>query len=268
VGCAPERLSHPRGIVAICNAFKRSIELTTINQSAAVAHYGELARIGKALGSPVRLRLLDLLRQGTRTVEALAAAAGESVANSSQHLQHMRAAGLVAAERRGQHVEYRIAGERVSSVFAALRALGESILPELSRLRRELGALPAEERRELLARIRAGEVTLVDVRPEEEYRAGHLPGARSIPLGELRERLGELPRRGEVVAYCRGPYCPFARDAAAILEAAGFRARHLDLGVPDLRLLRFPVAREAPSRARSAARRRPLRSTRTRRKNR
>jgi rhodanese-related sulfurtransferase len=241
----------------------------TTDPSAAIAHYGELARIGKALGSPVRLRLLDLLRHGTRTVEALAAAAGESVANSSQHLQHMRAAGLVAAERRGQHVQYRLAGERVSSMFAALRELGEALLPEMSRLRRELGALPPEERRELLARIRSGEVTLVDVRPAEEYRAGHLPGARSIPVGELRERLDELPRRGEVVAYCRGPYCPWARDAAAILAAAGFRARHLDLGVPDLRLLRFPVARDgaAPSGARVVARRRPRPSTRTRRKN-
>jgi rhodanese-related sulfurtransferase/DNA-binding transcriptional ArsR family regulator len=241
----------------------------TVNHSAALAHYGELARIGKALGSPVRLRLLDLLRQGTRTVEALADAAGESIANSSQHLQQMRAAGLVTAERRGQHVEYRLAGERVSSMFAALRELGEAILPEMGRLRRELGTLPPGERRDLLARIRSGEVTLVDVRPEHEYRAGHLPGARSIPIGELRARLDELPRDAEVVAYCRGPYCPYARDAAAILEAAGFRARHLDLGVPDLRLLRFPVARDgaAPPGAPAVARRRPRPSTRTRRKN-
>jgi rhodanese-related sulfurtransferase len=257
------RISPRRAAVAICTAFKRSIELMTINHRAA-AHYGELARIGKALGSPVRLRLLDLLRQGTRTVEALAEAAGASVANSSQHLQQMRAAGLVAAERRGQHVEYRLAGARVSSVFAALRDLGEAILPELTRLRRELGALPEEERRALLARIRSGDVTLVDVRPEAEYRAGHLPGARSIPIGELRARLGELPRRGEVVAYCRGPYCPFARDAVEILAAAGFRARHLDLGVPDLRLLRFPIAR--PGAEPAGARPPPRPSTRTRRK--
>jgi rhodanese-related sulfurtransferase len=155
-------------------------------------------------------------------------------------------------------VAYRLAGEGVSSVFGALRDLGESILPEMARLRRELGVLPPEERRALLSRIRSGEVTLVDVRPPEEYRAGHLPGARSLPLAELRSRLGELPRRGEVVAYCRGPYCPLARDAAALLVAAGFRARHLDLGVPDLRALRFPVSASEAKPAAASARRRPI----------
>jgi rhodanese-related sulfurtransferase/DNA-binding transcriptional ArsR family regulator len=239
-------------------AFKRSIESMRVSSNTAVAHYRELARIGKVLASPVRLRLLDLLRQGTRTVEALAGAAGESVANSSQHLQHMRAAGLVSAERHGKHVEYRLASEGVSTMFASLRELGEAVLPEMARLRRELGALPGAERRILLSRIRSGEVTLVDVRPEEEYRAGHVPGARSIPLCELRARMGELPRRGEVVACCRGPYCPFARDAAEILRAAGFRATHLDLGVPDLRALRFPVS--ASDARPPSARRTPPRS--------
>jgi rhodanese-related sulfurtransferase/DNA-binding transcriptional ArsR family regulator len=215
--------------------------------AAAIAHYGELARIGKALGSPVRLRLLDLLRQGTRTVEALAQEAGESVANSSQHLQHLRAAGLVAAERRGQHVAYRLAGEGVSSVFGALRDLGESILPEMARLRRELGVLPPEERRALLSRIRSGEVTLVDVRPPEEYRAGHLPGARSLPLAELRSRLGELPRRGEVVAYCRGPYCVFADDAVRLLRRRGRPARRLEDGYPEWQRADLPVETAAAS---------------------
>ncbi len=209
--------------------------------SSSAAHYGEIARIGKALGSPVRLRLLDLLRQGTRSVEALAVAAGESVANSSQHLQQMRTAGLVVGERRGQHVEYRLAAERVSSAFAALRDLAEAVRPEMARLGRELGVLAPEERRDLVRRIRRGEVTLVDVRPAPEFRAGHLPGARSIPLSELRARMDELPRGREVVAYCRGPYCSLAQDAVALLAAAGFRARHLDLGVPDLRALGHPV---------------------------
>ena len=202
---------------------------------AALAHYDELARIGKVLGSPVRLRLLDLLRQGSRNVEALAEAAGISLANSSQHLQQMRAARLVEAEKRGQRVEYRLADEGVSRVFAALRDLAEALLPEMDRLRREVEGLGDGERESLLARIRAGQVTLLDVRPAVEYRAGHLPGARSIPLTELRSRLGELPRGREVVAYCRGRYCSLASEAAALLRAAGYRANHLDLGAPDLR---------------------------------
>jgi rhodanese-related sulfurtransferase/DNA-binding transcriptional ArsR family regulator len=214
--------------------------------SAAVGHYDELARLGKALASPVRLRMLDLLRQGARTVEALADAAGVSVANASRHLQAMRAARIVTGARQGQFVEYRVADEGVSRAYGVLRELAEQLLPELERLRRELGGLAPAERDELLRRIRRGDVTLVDVRPAEEYRAGHLPGAHSIPLGELRGRLGELPRDREVVAYCRGPYCTLAADAVALLASAGFRARHLDLGVPDLRVRRFPVVAGEP----------------------
>jgi rhodanese-related sulfurtransferase/DNA-binding transcriptional ArsR family regulator len=198
------------------------------------SHYGELARIGKALGSPNRLLLLDLLRQGARTVESLAEAAGISMANSSRHLQQMRSARLVSAERKGKHVEYRLADGRVSAAFGTLRDLAEALLPEMDRLRRELGVLEPAEREEILAQVRAGAVTLLDVRPPEEFLAGHLPGARSVPLPELPRRLRELPREREVVAYCRGPYCPMATEAAALLRAAGFRARHLDLGVPDL----------------------------------
>jgi rhodanese-related sulfurtransferase len=234
---------------------KHSIESMNVE---AAAHYGEIARVGRALASPVRLRLLDLLRQGSRSVEALAEAASVSVANSSQHLQQMRAAGLVVGERRGQHVEYRLATADVSATFVALRDLAEVIRPELARLGRELGVLDPAERRELLRRIRQGDVTLLDVRPPEEFRAGHLPGARSLPLPELRARLGELPRGPEVVAYCRGPYCTMARDAVTLLEAAGFRARHLDLGVPDLRELGHPVAEgDAPAPERRRPTRRP-----------
>ena len=207
---------------------------TNLSRRRALAHYDELARIGKALSSPVRLRLLDLLRQGSRNVDELAVAADVTVANSSRHLQQMRSARLVRAEREGKHVRYRIADEQVSRAFGLLRGLAESILPEMELLRREMGALDAGERDELLGRILRDEVTLVDTRPVEEYRAGHLPGARSIPLEELPERVGEIPRGREVVAYCRGPYCPMASQAVAILSAAGFRARHLDLGVPDL----------------------------------
>jgi len=229
----------------------------------ALAHYDELARLGKVLGSPVRLQLLDLLRQGARTVDALAAEAGISVANASQHLQQMRSSRIVQAERRGQFVEYRVAGEDVSTAFGALRDLAETLLPEMTRLRRELGSLGAKERDALLTRIGRGDVTLVDVRPVEEYLAGHLPGALSMPLGELRRRLNEIPRHREVVAYCRGPYCTMAATAVRILASAGFRARHLDLGVPDLRALRFPISAGAAApvmRRRAAVTRRTSRS--------
>jgi rhodanese-related sulfurtransferase len=212
--------------------------LATEPRALARSHYGELARIGKALGSPIRLQLLDLLRQGARTVESLADAAGISVANSSQHLQQMRSARIVAAERKGKHVEYRLADETVSAVFAMLRDLAETLLPEMNQLRRELGVLEPAQRDEIVALLRAGAVTLLDVRPRQEFEAGHLPGARSVPLAELPARLGEIPRDREVVAYCRGPYCTMATEAAALLRSAGFSARHLDLGVPDLRRAR------------------------------
>ncbi|MFO0585410.1 MAG: metalloregulator ArsR/SmtB family transcription factor [Anaeromyxobacter sp.] len=216
--------------------------MITDKNALARAHYAELARIGKVLGSPVRLLLLDLLRQGPRSVETLAEAAGLPVANASQHLQHMRRARVIAAEQRGRFTEYRLAAENVSAVFAALRLLAEDLLPEMDRLRTELSVLAPEDREELLEAIRLDVVTLVDVRPVEEFRAGHLPGAHSIPLAELHRRLDELPRGRELVAYCRGPYCTLAVTAVRILEQAGFRARHLDLGVPDLKARRFRIA--------------------------
>lgn len=215
---------------------------------ASLAHYGELARLGKALASPVRLQLTDLLRQGPRAVEDLAAVSGLTVANTSRHLQQLRAARLVEADRDGRHVRYRLTDAGVSAAFAALRGLAEALLPEMDRLRRELQVLPPEERAAVLAELRAGRATLVDVRPAEEYRAGHLPGARSIPLPELPHRIGELPRRRPVVAYCRGPYCHMAVDAVELLRAAGFRARHLDLGVADVPADAFAARPAAPAR--------------------
>jgi rhodanese-related sulfurtransferase/DNA-binding transcriptional ArsR family regulator len=214
----------------------------------ALAHYGEVARLGRALASPVRLQLVDLLRQGERTVETLANAAGVSVANASRHLQQMRAARLVTGVRDGRHVRYRLADGEVSRAFGMLRALAEALLPEMDRLRRAAGTLSAEERAEVLEAIRRGDSTLLDVRPREEYAAGHLPGARSIPLDELPARLGELPRDRPVIAYCRGPYCPLGAAAVALLTAAGYRARHLDLGVPDLEPDGLPRPRHARSR--------------------
>jgi rhodanese-related sulfurtransferase len=210
-------------------------------RAAALAHYGELARVAKALASPVRLRLVDLLRQGDRTVEAIAGEAGVSVANASQHLQQLRRARLVSAARSGPFVTYRLAEHAVSALFAAVRQAAEAILPELDRLRRDLQALAPEERAALLARIRQGDVTLLDVRPPDEYRAGHLPGALGIPLRELPARLAELPRHREVVAYCRGPYCSMAVEAVSVLRSSGYRASHLDLGIPELRARRFRI---------------------------
>ena len=209
---------------------------TGSRRRSALAHYGELARLGKAMASPVRLQLLDLLRQGSRTVEDLAGATDISVANSSRHLQQMRSARLVTAHREGRHVRYRLADGGVSETFGMLRTLAETLLPEMDRLRRELGALEAPEREALLAELGRGGSTLIDVRPAAEFEAGHLPGARSIPFDELPSRLGEIPRDRPVVAYCRGPYCPLALEAAELLNRAGHRAQHLDLGVPDLAL--------------------------------
>lgn len=206
-----------------------------------------LSQVGKALGSPVRLRILDLLRQGPHHVEAIADATGESVANSSQHLQQMREARLVSAARQGNRVEYRLADDGVSRLFARIRTLAEQLLPEMDRLRRELGVLAPEEREALLARIRRRQVTLLDVRPAREYQAAHLPGALSIPLDELPARVGELPPGRDVVAYCRGPYCPMALEAVAVLASVGIPAHHLDLGVPDLRD-RLPAHPPAPAR--------------------
>jgi rhodanese-related sulfurtransferase len=221
-----------------------SIQLNVIDspRSAALSHYGELARVAKALASPARLKLVDLLRQGSRTVDVLAQAAGLSVANSSQHLQILRRANVLTAERQGQSVKYRLSDEAVSRVFASVRDLAETLLPEMDRLRRQLEALDPHEREALLARIRAGEVMLLDVRPAEEWSAGHLPGALSIPLAELSRRLSELPRDREVVAYCRGPYCSLAVEAVALLRSSGYRARHLDLGIPELKARRFRIS--------------------------
>lgn len=201
--------------------------------------YGELARLGKAVSAPKRLELLDLLCQGPRTVEALAKHANVSVANASQHLQVLRRARLVEAERQGLHVEYRLADDEVCRFFVALRKLGEARLAEVERVTREYfdarGAMEALGSDELLRRVKNGEVTVLDVRPAEEYRAGHLPGALSIPLGELKARLKELPKHRDVVAHCRGPYCVMAVEAVELLRKRGFRAFRLEQGVADFR---------------------------------
>lgn len=209
------------------------------------AVYGQLARVGKALGSPVRVELLDLLAQAPRAVEALAAETGATVANTSQHLQVLKGARLVEAERRGPHVVYRLADPAVADLGVAVRRLGEARLAEIAQVRHAFhtarGSLEPVSRAELLARAARGDVTVIDVRAPEEYRAGHFPGARSVPLPELAARLGELPRDRTILAYCRGPWCVLALDAVTTLRAAGFDARHVEEGVADWRAAGVPV---------------------------
>jgi rhodanese-related sulfurtransferase len=201
--------------------------------------YEQFARLGKATSAPKRLELLDLLCQSPRTVEALAEQANLSVANTSQHLQVLRAARLVDAEKKGLYVEYRVADDEVCRFFFALRGLAEARLAEVERVSREYfeerGAMEAVEGDELLRRVKAGEVTVLDVRPVEEYRSGHIPSALSIPVGELSARLKELPKGRDIVAYCRGPYCVMAVDAVELLRKKGFKAHRMEQGVVDWR---------------------------------
>ena len=209
------------------------------------AIYEQLARIGKSLASGPRLELLDLLCQGPRTVEALAREAGQSTANTSHHLQVLRRARLVGAEKSGVHVTYRLADDGVCALFQALRQLAESRLAEIELVTRqfllERGAMEPVDGEVLIRRVRSGEVTVLDVRPVEEYRAGHIPGALSIPLEDLERRLGELPPDRQVAAYCRGPYCIMSLDAVDVLQRHGFDAVRLEEGVPDWRGRGLPV---------------------------
>lgn len=205
------------------------------------AIYEQLGRIGKAISSSRRLELLDLLCQAPRTVEALANEADLSVANASQHLQVLRAARLVEADKKGLFVTYRLADESVCDFYRALRLLAESRLAKIERITRDyLGdrtTLEPVDRGGLLERARRGEVLVLDVRPTEEYAAGHIPGAMSVPLKELEGRLEGLPRDQEIVAYCRGPYCMLAVEAVERLQAHGFRATRLEESVSDWRAL-------------------------------
>lgn len=222
--------------------------MTTAHRRFKDSLYEQFARLGKALSAPKRLELLDLLCQGPRTVEALAEQAAISIANASQHLQVLRAARLVDAEKKGLYVEYRLVGDEVCRFFLSLRGLAETHLAEVDQVRRayfqERGAMEALAGDELLRRVKAGEVTVLDVRPAEEYRAGHLPGALSIPVGELKARLAELPKHRDIVAYCRGPYCVMAIEAVELLRKRGFKAHRLEQGVADWRARGWRVARE------------------------
>ena len=211
------------------------------------ALFEAIAVMGKAFASPRRLELLDLLAQAPRTVDELAGLSGQSTANASQHLQALHAAGLVTRSREGTSVRYALAGEKALSLWLALRDVSVSQLAEVERAARAyLGEeVDAIGRDELIARMRNGDVVLVDVRPGEEFEAGHIEGAKSVPLGELEHRLAELPADREVVAYCRGPFCAYAHEAVRRLRAAGRDARRLEDGWPEWRLAR---ARERHSR--------------------
>ena len=208
--------------------------------------FDQFARIGKAVANPHRLELLDLLAQGERRVEDLAGETALSVANASQHLQALRQAGLVATRRAGTSIYYRLADERVFRLWQAIREVGEARLAEIDRLTQtfltDRAQFEAVDAATLLRRLGEGDVVVLDVRPEREFRAGHIPDARSIPIDELEGRLHEVPRDREIVAYCRGPYCVFSDEAVALLRAHGYDARRLDVGLPDWRSAGLPVA--------------------------
>jgi ArsR family transcriptional regulator len=218
------------------------------SRTAAGAVRAALAEVAKALGHPHRVELIEQLAQGPRSVEALAERVGLTVANASQHLQHLRRAGLVGTRREGKRVVYRLSDEAetdIVSLLAALRHVAEQAVASMQRIvtsyfraRDELAPVTAKE---LVARLREGSVVLLDVRPEDEYGLGHLPGALNIPLRQLQQRLSELPSAHEIVAYCRGPYCVLSFEAVAALRAHGFNVRRFADGFPEWKAAGLPV---------------------------
>ncbi|UJW29954.1 metalloregulator ArsR/SmtB family transcription factor [Saccharothrix sp. AJ9571] len=214
------------------------------DRGAKTALFDQFARVGKALGSGKRLELLDLLAQGERTVESLARAAELGLTTASAHLQTLKQANLVTTRRDGTKIYYRLAGDDVAALYALVQAVAVEHLADVEAARAAYLGSETEEvtREELLRRVRSGGATVIDVRPREEYAAGHIPGAVSIPLEDLAERLAELPLDQEIVAYCRGAYCVFAHDAVRLLIAAGRPARRLADGMLEWRLADLPVA--------------------------
>jgi len=217
--------------------------------------YAQFARIGKALASAQRLELLEVLAQGPRTVEALAAEAALSVANASRHLQVLRAAGLVEGRKRGLYVHYRLADSDVFRICLELRAIAERHIADVDRVVKSFFVHRERyrpvTREELARRLKAGEVVLLDVRPALEFEAGHIRGATSMPVADLQRRLRTLPKRQEFVAYCRGPYCVYADEAVALLVASGRKASRLEGGFPEWRAAGLPIT--APEAAETGA---------------
>jgi rhodanese-related sulfurtransferase/DNA-binding transcriptional ArsR family regulator len=207
--------------------------------------FEQFARIGMALSNGKRLQILEYLAQGARNVETLAQLTGLSAASTSQHLQHLRQAGLVSASKEGLYVFYRMAGDSIVRLLAAVHAVGEEHLAEVNKLVRlyyeskdSLEPVPAKE---LMQRVKKGLVTVLDVRPPEEFAAGHIPGALNMPVSEIRKRLNEIPKDQEIVAYCRGPYCLMAFEAVVELRKKGRDARRLEDGFPEWRCAGLPV---------------------------
>ena len=209
------------------------------------AIYEQFSRIGKAVSSPKRLELLDLICQGEKTVETLSKETGLTVANTSQHLQTLKAARLIKAEKEGLYVKYRLADEMVCEFFRSMRVLAEHRLAEVDMIKRRFLAgkegMEPVNRDDLLKRVIEGGVTVLDVRPSEEYRAGHIPGALSVPLDHLKEILAKLPADREILAYCRGPYCVLAVQAVEVLREKGFNAIRLEESVQDWRAMGLTV---------------------------
>jgi rhodanese-related sulfurtransferase len=207
--------------------------------------FGSLARVGTALSSPARIEYLELLAQSERSVEQLANLTGTTVANTSQHLQKLRQAGLIVGRKEGLYVFYRLAGDEVVALLSAMSRVGETYVADVERIVRlyfaQKDALEPVPARELLDRARKGLVTVLDVRPTEEFAAGHVPGAINIPIHELEKRLKDLPKRKEVIAYCRGPYCLMSYDAVSMLRKKGLKARRLQAGLPEWRAAGLPV---------------------------
>jgi ArsR family transcriptional regulator len=208
--------------------------------------FTQFAAVAKAVAHPHRLALLEQLAQGDRGVEVLADRTRLSIANASQHLQHLRRAGLVAARREGKFVLYRLADDAVLDLLASVRRIAERSAAEVDRVVRgyfhSRDSLEPVSRGELMDRLRAGLVTILDVRPEDEFALGHVPGAVNIPLGQLEKRLADLDPTHEIVAYCRGPYCVLSYEAVAMLRVRGFKVRRLEDGLPEWRAAGLPVA--------------------------
>lgn len=207
--------------------------------------YDELARLTKALANPHRLEIIELLAQGDYAVEQISAQTSLSIANASQHLQVLKAARLVDITRNGKFIHYRLTNASVFKAWRALRELGVQQIASIDKLVKDFRQSTADTEamtiEELTKRIKSGKVTILDVRPEPEYRNGHIANALSIPFDELAGRLKELPKRNEIVAYCRGPFCVFADEAVSLLNKAGYKATRLDQGFPDWALMGKPV---------------------------
>jgi DNA-binding transcriptional ArsR family regulator/rhodanese-related sulfurtransferase len=220
------------------------------SESPKLVLFGQFAAVAKAAAHPYRLELLEQLAQGERSVEVLADRLKLSMANASQHLQHMRRGGLVAARRDGKFVFYRLSDDAVLDLVAALRRVAETQSAEVERIVRSYfanrDALEPVTRADLMSRLRDGVVTVLDVRPQDEFGLGHLPGAINVPLTELERRLSMLDPGQEIVAYCRGPYCVLSYEAVAKLRARGFKVRRLEDGYPEWRAAGLPVEAGTP----------------------